>query len=326
MEKLIVSPSPHRRGPLTTQRIMLMVIIALLPACGASVWIFGARALAVLAVCVISCVVFEFLARKLMKRDNTISDLSAVVTGVLLALNMPVTLPLWLCVIGSFVAIVVVKQLFGGIGQNFANPALVGRIVLLLSAPAAMTNWVKPFWYSANDLTTTATPLNDRMASLSDLFFGKVGGSMGETCALALLIGGIILVLFRVIKPTTPLAFIITLMLLEFVYKINDGIGAATYNALWSVLAGGVMLGAIFMATDYATTPLTDTGKLIFGIGCGALTFLIREFANYPEGVSFAIVLMNILTPYIDKLTMTSPFGAKKEPKKKKEQEAKSNG
>lgn len=310
---LIVSPSPHIRADVSTQKVMLQVVIALVPAIIASGIIFGLRALFLIFVCVASCVLFEYLARRLMKRSNTITDLSAVITGILLAMNLPVTLPAWMAVIGSFVAIVIVKQLFGGIGQNFANPAIVGRIVLMLSFTTEMTTWAKPFYYKAADLTTAATPLKSLTDSLAgenvtlpsylDLFLGTTGGSLGETCALALLLGGLYLAAIRVISLSTPTAFIGTVAVLSFI---------AGGDPLYEILSGGIMIGAFFMATDYSTTPITSKGKWIFGIGCGVITFLIRQFGSYPEGVSFSILLMNIVTPYIDMLTKTKPLGAKK--------------
>jgi electron transport complex protein RnfD len=305
MEKLIVSPSPHDENYMKTQKIMLNVIIALLPAVVASCIIFGLRSLVLICVCVASCVIFEYLVRKLMKRDNTISDLSAVVTGLLLAMNLPVTLPIWMAVIGSFVAIVIVKQLFGGLGQNFANPAITARIVLMVSFPAAMTNWAVPFFYkesSAADAVTGATPLVSGDASYLDLFLGKVGGCLGETCALALLIGGLYLAARRIISLAAPVSFIGSLFILSAISG-NDPV--------YEILAGGVFIGAFFMATDYATTPITTKGKIIFGLGCGIITFVIRQFGSYPEGVSYSILLMNILTPYIDQITRNKVFGAK---------------
>lgn len=304
MGKLTVSPSPHDRSLMKTPRIMLNVIIALVPAVIASAIIFGLRALLVIAVCVVSCIGFEYLCRRLMKRDNTISDLSAAVTGVILALNLPVTIPLWMAVLGSFVAIVIVKQLFGGLGQNFANPAITARIVLMVSFPAAMTNWVEPFFYrnDAADAVTGATPLVSRDASYMELFLGNTGGCLGETCALALLIGGLYLAARRIITLSAPVSFIGSLALLTF---ISGG------DPLYEILAGGVFLGAFFMATDYATTPITEKGRIIFGLGCGIITFIIRTFGSYPDGVSFSILLMNILTPYIEQLTRGKVFGAK---------------
>lgn len=304
MGKLIVSPSPHDRSLIKTPQIMLNVIIALIPAVIASGIIFGPRALLVTAVCIISCVGFEYLCRRLMKRDNTITDLSAAVTGVILALNLPVTIPLWMAVLGSFIAIVIVKQLFGGLGQNFANPAITARIVLMVSFPAAMTSWAEPFFYrsDAADAVTGATPLVSGDASYTELFFGNTSGCLGETCALALLIGGLYLAARRIISLSAPLSFIGSLALLTF---ISGG------DPLYEILAGGVFLGAFFMATDYATTPITEKGRIIFGLGCGIITFIIRTFGSYPEGVSFSILLMNILTPYIEQLTRGKVFGAK---------------
>lgn len=305
MGKLTVSPSPHRRNNMKTQGIMLNVILALMPAAIASGIFFGIRAIVLIGVCIVSCVGFEYLCRRLMKRDNTISDLSAVLTGLLLAMNLPVTLPVWMAVLGSFVAIVIVKQLFGGLGQNFANPAITARIVLMVSFPAAMTNWAEPFFYktsSAADAVTGATPLVSRSASYMDLFLGNVGGCLGETCAAALLLGGVYLIIRRIINPAAPLAFIGSLALLSFISGADP---------LYEILAGGVFIGAFFMATDYATTPISTKGKIIFGLGCGIITFVIRAFGSYPEGVSFSILLMNILTPYIEQLTRSKVFGAK---------------
>lgn len=318
MNRLIVSPSPHDDNYVKTSDIMLRVCISLLPSLIASCIIFGLRALLVTAVCVITSIVTEYLCRRLMKRDNTISDLSAVVTGVILAFNLPVTIPLYIAAIGSFIAIAVVKQLFGGLGQNFANPAVTARIVLMISFPTAMTNWVVPFfWKNSADAITGATPLalknmtaeqladtQSTLPSYLDLFLGNIGGCLGETCALALLIGGLYLIASRIINPAAPLAFIGSLALFSFI---------AGGDPLYEILSGGVFLGAFFMATDYATTPISTKGKIIFGIGCGLITFVIRCYCSFPEGVSFAILLMNILTPYIEQHTRNKVFGAKKE-------------
>lgn len=307
MEKLIVTSSPHVKSNTTTSTIMRDVIIALIPALIASNIIFGLRAGLVTAVCVASCVGFEYLSRRIMNKKNTISDLSAVVTGIILAFNLPSTMPLWMCVIGSFVAIVIVKQLFGGIGQNFANPAITARIVLLVSFGTQMTNWVAPKIVAAADAVTGATPMAQLAAgetpNLLNMFLGTTGGSLGETSALALLIGGIYLVVRKVISPIIPVAFIGTV----FVFSAALGV-----NPLAQILGGGLFLGAIFMATDYATSPVTNMGKLIFGIGCGFITVVIRVFGSYPEGVSFAILLMNILVPYIDKATRLKALGGKR--------------
>ena len=311
MSKLIIEPSPHIKSGVTTQKIMLSVIIALCPALIASVWIFGLRALIMTVICCTSCVIFEWVCRKIMKRSNTISDLSAAVTGMLLAFNLPVTLPFYMAIIGCFVAIVIVKQFFGGLGQNFANPAITGRIVLMLSFTSYMTTWAEPFYYqNAGEIVTTSTPLaSETPAQLSDLFFGTTGGCIGETCALALLIGGVFLVAIRVISPVTPISFIGTVFVLS-IFTTGSLEGAVA-----AILSGGLMLGAIFMATDYATTPITAKGRIIFGIGCGLVTVLIRTFGSMPEGVSYSILLMNILSPLIDRFTVPKAFGAAKEKK-----------
>lgn len=308
MQKLIVEPSPHIRKNITTRKIMLDVIIALTPALVASAFLFGLWAITLVAVCVTSCVVFEFLVRIVMKKEQTIGDLSAVVTGLLLAFNLPPTLPLYIAVIGSFIAIVIVKELFGGIGQNFANPAITARIVLALSFTSQMTKWVDPFYFRNGtahvDAVATASPLVTTSAaefpSMMQLFLGNHSGCIGETSAIALIIGGIYLVCRRVISPITPLAFIGTVAGLALI--TGD-------NAINQVLMGGLLIGAIFMATDYSTTPLNPIGKLIFGIGCGIITYVIRALGSAPEGVSFSILFMNILTPHIDRLTRTKPFG-----------------
>ncbi|MDE7302712.1 MAG: RnfABCDGE type electron transport complex subunit D [Oscillospiraceae bacterium] len=326
MKGLFVSPSPHRAEDMSTSRIMLLVIIALFPAAMAGCVFFGPRAAAVLAVCIAACIIFEALCRIIMKKEQTVGDLSAVVTGLLLGMNLPATVPFYVAVIGSFVAIVIAKQLFGGIGQNFANPAIAARIVLMLSFTPYMSNWVKPYWYSdAVDAETSATPLVAewftytengaayKMApfTLSEMFWGETGGCIGETCAALLILGGLFLIVTKVISPATPVAFIGSFALLTLLYT------GSTVETVYGVLAGGLLMGAFFMATDYATTPLTTKGKIVFGIGCGLITFIIRSFGSYPEGVSFSILLMNLLTPYIDKLTKASPFGAKKPVKAK---------
>ena len=237
------------------------------------------------------------------KRPNTITDLSAAVTGLILALNLPVGIPIWQAIFGSLVAIVVVKQLFGGIGHNFANPAITARIVMLIAFAGPMTTWAAP---NFADAVSGATPLAQLGAgesvSLASLFLGNVGGSMGETSALALLLGGIYLIVRKVISWHTPVAFVGTVFVLALIK------GGLTFGVA-EILAGGLFLGAIFMATDYSTTPSTKSGQLIFGIGCGLITCLIRFFGNYPEGVSFSILLMNILTPYISKWTASKPLG-----------------
>ena len=305
MNKLISSVSPHFHTPRTSQGIMLDVIIALCPAAIASVIIFGWRSMLVIGVCVLTGVLSEYLFEKLCKRENTISDLSAVVTGILLAFNLPVTIPVWQAVIGSVAAIIVVKQLFGGIGQNFANPAITARIIMLVAFSGTMTKWVSPSGFFTDvDAIASATPLaaeakGAAMPSYLDLFLGNHGGSLGETCALALIIGGIYLLIKRVISWHTPVAFLGTVAVMSLI---------CGKDVLGQLLSGGLMLAAFFMATDYATTPSTKWGKIIFGVGCGLITILIRFWGNYPEGVSYSILIMNILTPYISKLTRSKPL------------------
>lgn len=314
MQNLTVCSSPHIRSGASTSGVMLKVIIALCPALVASGIIFGIRAILLTAFCALTAAGWEALSNIIMKRKSSVSDLSAVVTGILLAFNLPVTIPLWMAAIGTFAAIVVAKQIFGGLGQNFANPAIVGRIVLLLSFSSEMTRWVEPFYYkvsvtSSENVVTSATPLVSGNVSYSDLFLGKCGGCIGEVCAAALLVGGIFLVVTKTITPHAPIAFIATV----FVFSELAG-----EDGLYQILSGGLMLGAIFMATDYVTTPITPKGKLIFGFGCGIITCVIRFWCSAPEGVSYSILLMNIVTPYIDLLTKNKPVGAL-EPEKKKE-------
>ena len=310
-QKLQITVSPHIRSSITTGGIMLDVVIALLPALAAAVWLFGARALYITAICVLACVLSELIFQLITKRTPSIGDLSAVVTGTLLAFNLPVSIPEWQAIVGSVVAIVIVKQLFGGIGCNFANPAITARIVLLLSFSQSMTYWTTPTGFSGGDLVSSATPLalaaqgTEKLPPLFDLAIGKHAGCMGETCALALLIGGVYLLIRRVITWHTPVAFIGTVFLISFF--AGD---FSLETALYQILSGGLMLGAFFMATDYATSPPTGWGKLLFGIGCGVITVAIRLWGTYPEGVSFAILIMNILTPYITKLCARKVFGA----------------
>ncbi len=304
--KLHISVSPHIHSKRSTQKIMLDVLIALLPATIAGVVIFGITSLAVIAVCVGVAVLSEFLFNVIVKKQQTISDLSAVVTGLLLALNLPANVPLWQVAVGSLFAIIIVKCLFGGIGRNVVNPAITARVFMLV-AFSSLTKAAFPL-----DSTAGATPLallaEDKTAvSLQDLFLGNVGGAIGETCSVALLIGGVYLLVRKVISWHIPVAFIgttfiFTLAVHEFDFML----------ALSLVLSGGLILGAIFMATDYVTSPTTPLGKLVFGIGAGLITVLIREWGIYPEGVSFAILIMNILNPYIDSLTARKMFGGAK--------------
>lgn len=305
MKNLAVTSSPHITSPRTTTGIMLDVVIAMVPAMIASVIFFGPRALLLIAVCVATCVASEAVYCRLMKKPNPIGDLSAVVTGVMLAFNLPASLPVWQAVIGSAVTIIVVKQLFGGIGCNFVNPALAGRVIMAISFTGSMVNYAYPA--DAVDLLSTATPLglivsgHGAELSLWELFIGRNGGVLGETSCLALLIGGLYLIFRGVIKPIIPAAYLGS----AFVFLTLFGCPAPVA----SVLSGGLFLAAFFMATDYATTPYTNAGKLIFGLGCGLITAVIRTFANSTEGVSYAILLMNLLVPYINGWTRRKPYG-----------------
>lgn len=311
MEKLILSVSPHLRNKTNTTLIMLDVIIALIPALIVSAIIFGLKALVLVAVCVASCVLFEYLFNLICKKPCTIGDLSAIVTGILLAFNLPVGLPIWQAVVGSAVAIIVIKQLFGGIGMNFANPAIAGRIVMFLAFSGTMSNYEIP--NKAGDLVATATPLvasSEDLPSLFNLFIGNNNGCIGETCAAALILGGVYLIIRKVITFHIPVVFIGTVFVLSLLVA-PEGQAAVNY-ALYQILSGGLMLGAIFMATDYVTSPFTKWGKVIFAVGCGLITFTIRQWGSYPEGVSFSILFMNVLTPYINNWTATKPFGGAK--------------
>ena len=297
--------SPHIHGGRSTTGIMLDVLIALLPATVAGSVIFGWRALLPVAACVISCIVFEALFNLITRREQTIGDLSAAVTGLLLGLNLSASVPIWQCVVGSAFAIIVVKCLFGGIGSNLVNPAIAARVFMLV-AFESMTVYSFP----VADTVSSATPLSaEKMPSLMELFLGNYGGAIGETCSIALIVGGIYLIVRRVITWHTPVVFAGTVFLFSF---FMEGFNAV--SALSLVLAGGVLIGAIFMATDYVSSPATAWGKVIFALGCGLLTGLMRYFSVYPEGVSFAILFMNILTPYIDQWTKHKVFatGGKK--------------
>ena len=309
--KRLITPAPHIRTETTTQKIMSDVVIALLPAVFAGVYFFGIRAGFIMLVSVFTAVCAEALYQRLTRQEVTTWDLSAVITGLLLGMNLPPSAPLWLPVIGSLFAIIVVKQLFGGLGQNFMNPALAARALLLASYPAEMTSWTEPgqnmFGNSSSiDTVTTATPLallkegsfTPELADYTAAFIGSIGGSVGETSAAALIIGGLYLLLKKVITWHTPFAYLATVYALTFFIGRD---AAMTGYPLYEILAGGLLLGAIFMATDYSSSPIKSDGKLIMGIGCGIITVIIRIYGGYPEGVTYAILLMNLAVPLIDR-------------------------
>lgn len=310
-ELLSLSASPHIKSGATTRRIMLDVLIALAPALCWSVYAFGWRALMLTAISVAFCVLFEFGYEKLLKRPITISDLSAAVTGVLLAFNVPAGAAWWLMPIGAFFAIIIVKQLFGGIGKNVVNPALSARVLLFVSWPGELSSFSEP----ASDAISSATALASLKSgaipqySLLDMFLGNCPGCIGEVSALMLLIGLVYLLARRVITWHIPAAYLGTVAVLALIFPQAGE--PLTYLA-YSLMSGGLLLGAIFMATDYTTSPVTGKGRLIYGVGCGLLTVLIRRFGAYPEGVSFSIMIMNLLVWYIDRLTMPVSFGGKK--------------
>ncbi len=308
MDKLVVSSSPHVRSNITTTKIMLDVVIALLPSAIAGVVLFGLRALAVIMTTCAATVLSEFLFNLILKKEQTVLDLSALVTGLILALNLHANAPIWQCVIGGVFAIVVVKLLFGGIGSNFANPAATARVLLVVCFAGTLSGGAIP-QYSANpELVTGATPLaaiasGSELPALSEMFFGRIGGAIGETSKLAILIGFVYLVAKRVINFETPLIFVATVFAFSLIME------GSLLAALYQVFAGGLMFGAVFMATDYSSTPITRMGKMLFAFGCGVITFLIRYFGAYPEGVSFAILIMNVVSPYLEKWTTKKPLG-----------------
>ncbi len=322
--KLSVSSTPHIREKNSIQDVMLDVIIALMPVAFASVLLFGQRSFMVMLVSVISCVGFEWLYTALTRQKRTIGDMSAAVTGLLFAFCMPVNVPYYVIVVGAFISIIVAKQFFGGIGQNFMNPALVGRVFVLASFPVALTKFAENkvnFSTKAAEIITGATPLssewNGAVPGIKEQFFGllengsPLPGCIGETCALAILIGLIYLLFRKVISIRIPLAFVGSVFVMTLLFGSNAVV--SVQNPVAAVLSGGVLLGAVFMATDYVTTPTTAWGQIIFGIGCGVITCIIRFWGGYPEGVSFAILLMNILTPLIEKWTAPKVFGFVKE-------------
>ncbi len=314
--KYVISSTPHIRSNDSIENIMRDVCIALIPACLAGIYFFGLRALLVILISCASCMLFEYLFQKAIKRDITVSDYSALVTGILLALNLPASVPFWIPVVGSFVAIIITKQLFGGLGQNFMNPALAARAFLLTAYPKEMTAWTKPLqsFGLGFDAVSTATPLSilkETPVALTsndylNAFLGNIGGCIGETCALALLIGAAYLLYRGIINLYAPISFILTFYVLMF---IMGRFGMFTGVPLYELLVGGLILGAFFMATDYSSSPISLKGQIIFGIGCGLLTALIRTFSGYPEGVSFAILIMNLTVPLIDKYVRPRVYG-----------------
>ncbi len=325
---LTISSSPHIRARHSTGSIMRDVCIALLPALLFSTWVYGPRVLAVVLISVAACLFFEWAYRRLMKKDPTTDDWSAVVTGMLLAAVCPPTVPYWVIVIGAFFAIVVVKQLYGGIGKNFLNPALAGRAMMMASWAVIMTTWAQPGsgWLSitgsytaegALDGITAATPLaalklgSLPTGSLWQNFFGYVGGCIGETSVPLLLLGGAYLCFRRVISPRIPLCFLGAVALLTFAFPLGGN--ERLPWMLWQLCSGGLVLAAVFMATDYVTTPVTALGQVIFGIGCGALTVMIRYFGGYPEGVTYAILVMNVTVGLLDRIGRPRRFGAVRE-------------
>ena len=311
-DRLIVTASPHIRDNATTRGLMGNVLIALVPSIVASGLIFGMRA--ILLTAVTACVVFEYLYCKLMHKPNPVGDLSACVTGVILALNMPVSMPLWIAIVGALVAIVIIKQLFGGLGYNFANPALVGRIVLFLGFTSRMTAYVYPDM--SVDALASATPLNAAVdlhsVSFVDMLLGIHGGMMGETCVIAILLGLAYLLFTHTIEFTIPASIVGTMYVLTLLATRDP------YIALLDCMSGGLLFGAVFMATDYVTSPFTTKGKLFYGVFIGLITFLIRNFASMNEGMSFAILLGNLMTPWFNAWGHQTPLGYKKPKKAKK--------
>ena len=315
--KLILSSSPHAHAKNSVHSMMRDVIIALLPAAGCAVWFFGMRAVWLIATCIAATVVTEALCRLAMRRESSVGDLSAVLTGLLLALNLPPDLPLWMAAVGGVFAIGIAKQAFGGLGYNPFNPALAARAFMLISFTGAMTTWGFPRGYEDVAAATGATPVDAvtcatplalikkgdvaQLASLKSMLLGNIGGCIGETCAIALLIGAAYLLVRRVITWHIPVSFLATVFIFAF---FKGGV-----PPVFHVLSGGAILGACFMATDYVTSPITAKGKIAFGIGCGLLTMCIRSGGGYPEGVSFAILMMNAATPLINRFTQPKPFG-----------------
>lgn len=329
--KLQVAASPHITSHASARKIMLGVIIALLPTLIAAAFIYGAGVLLLTVVTVVACVVFEALYCLIMKKPQPVGDLSAVVTGLILAFNLPPAFPIWMAIIGAFVAIVVAKQLFGGIGFNFVNPALVGRMVLQLSFTGQMINYTYPVTHGGVDALASATPLfvaQSESLPLIDMLLGTHGGVLGETCAVTLIIGGIFLIITRIISPIIPVVYIGGVFVLKVILSLGQGVAAGEaltgavftgylYDSFTLILAGGLLLGAFFMATDYTTSPYTKLGKVIFGIGLAILTLAMREWSNMNEGVSYALLFMNLLVPYLNRGTRKRPLGVMSQKKEK---------
>lgn len=323
--KVVITSSPHIKSKEDTKSIMLDVLLALIPSLAVSTYVFGLRAILMTAVSIIACMVFEAIYDKIVGKENTVTDLSAAVTGVLLAFVCPVTLPYWMLIIGDGIAIIFAKCIFGGLGKNFINPALAGRAFLLASWPVAMTTWVAARSHvglgSTADVVSTATPMailkgsaEGDLPSVMSVFLGVTGGSMGEVSAVLLLVGGIYLLVRKVITIQIPASYILTVAVLAAIFPA-EGYGHLEYM-LYAIFGGGLMLGAIFMATDYSTTPVSKKGQIVFGIGCGLLTTMIRFFGGYPEGVCYSILLMNTTVWLIDKYTRPTKFGAPAKQKK----------
>lgn len=332
MNKLLVSPSPHIGSPMTTKRIMQHVVIALIPASIAGIFVFGLTSLFIILLTIGSCILAEYLFNLIMKKPQTINDFSAVVTGLLLALNFPPTIPIYIPIIGGFFAMIVVKLLFGGLGKNFANPAITARIFCVLAWTGAMTTFVKPIDYSQGffsamfsyfpqmfgsiDAVTSATPLQIVKDSITtgsgnvhilNMFIGYTGGCIGEVSAIALILGGVYLIWKKIINWKIPVIFIATIALFSLIFYKQGYM-----YVLPSIFGGGLMIGAFFMATDYSSSPNTSLGVVIYAFGCGLITMIIRRFGGYPEGVSFAILLMNLVTPLLDKYITPRVFGVEK--------------
>ncbi len=312
---LRISTSPHIHHPVTTQKLMGYVLLALLPCTAMGVYAFGLQALLLLSVSSVTAVLCEYVWQKVAKKPVRINDLSALVTGVILGLNLPANAPWWIAMIGSAFAVLIVKQLFGGLGDNFLNPAMAARAVLLASWPVHMTSFVAPTFFSGVDAVTSATPLATRSASLMSLFMGNVPGCIGEVSKVAILVGLIILLVTRTVTWHIPVTMILSVFVFSFLFGLGNEEEPLMF-ALYSILSGGVLFAAVFMATDYVTTPMTPMGQVIYAVGIGLIVAVIRMFGAYPEGVTYGILLMNIFTPLIDRFLPRKIYGYQKEAKK----------